>query len=38
MTELNTVKNKHSIGDEMTITINRKGQEKELKLTLKEQK
>ena len=38
MTELNTVKNKHSIGDKMTITINRKGQEKELKLTLKEQK
>lgn len=37
MNELNEIKNKHNIGDEMTITINRNGNEKELTLTLQEQ-
>ena len=36
MTELNNIKNTHSIGDTMTVTVNRKGQEKELTLTLQE--
>ena len=37
MEELNEVKNSHSIGDEITLTINRSGNEKEFKLTLQEQ-
>lgn len=37
MEELNEIKNTHSIGDEVTLTINRNGNEKELKLTLQEQ-
>ena len=37
MEELNEVKNAHSIGDEITLTINRNGTEKEIKLTLQEQ-
>ncbi len=37
MEELNEVKNAHSIGDEITLTINRNGNEKEFKLTLQEQ-
>ena len=37
MEELNEVKNTHSIGDEITLTINRNGTEKEVKLTLQEQ-
>ena len=37
MDELNSIKNKHSIGDEMKIKVNRDGQEKELTLTLGEQ-
>ena len=36
MTELNNIKNTHSIGDTMTVTVNRNGQEKELTLTLQE--
>jgi serine protease Do len=34
--ELNTIKNKHSVGDQMTLTINRNGNSMELTLTLKE--
>ena len=37
MDELNTVKNKHSIGDTITLKINRDGQEKDISLTLGEQ-
>lgn len=37
MDELNSIKNKHSIGDEMKIKVNRDGQEKDLTLTLGEQ-
>lgn len=37
MDELNEVKNSHSIGDEVTLKINRNGNEKELKVTLQEQ-
>lgn len=37
MDELNEVKNNHSIGDEITLKINRNGKEKEFKLTLQEQ-
>ncbi len=37
MDELNEIKNSHSIGDEMTITVNRDGQEKDLTITLGEQ-
>lgn len=37
MTELNSVKATHSIGDNMTITVNRNGQEKDLTITLGEQ-
>lgn len=36
MTELNNIKNTHSIGDTMTVAVNRNGQEKELTLTLQE--
>ena len=37
MDELNEIKNSHNIGDTMTITVNREGQEKELTITLGEQ-
>ncbi len=37
MDELNEIKNNHQIGDEMTIKVNRNGQEKDLTLTLGEQ-
>ena len=37
MDELNEIKNSHSIGDEMTITVNRDGKEIDLKITLGEQ-
>ena len=37
MDELNEVKNAHSIGDTMTITVNRNGKEKDLTVTLTEQ-
>ena len=37
MNELNEIKNTHSIGDEMTLKINRDGKEKEITLTLGEQ-
>ena len=37
MTELNNIKNTHNIGDTMTVTVNRNGQEKEITLILQEQ-
>ena len=37
MDELNEIKNTHQIGDEMTLKINRNGNEKEIVLTLGEQ-
>ena len=37
MDELNKIKNSHNIGDEIKITVDRGGQEKELTLTLGEQ-
>lgn len=37
MDELNEIKNKHKIGDELKIKVNRDGQEKELTITLGEQ-
>ena len=37
MTELNNIKNTHNIGDTMTVTVNRNGQEKDITLTLQEQ-
>lgn len=37
MDELNTIKNKHSVGDKLTLKINRNGDEKEITLTLQEQ-
>ena len=37
MDELNEIKNKHKIGDTITLTINRDGAEKELTVTLAEQ-
>ena len=37
MDELNAVKNTHNIGDQMTIVVNRNGEEKELTLTLQDQ-
>lgn len=36
MDELNEEKNKHQIGDTISIVVNRKGSEKELKITLQE--
>ena len=36
MDELNEIKNSHNIGDELTVTINRDGNEKELKIVLAE--
>ena len=37
MDELNAIKNKHKIGDKMTLKVNRDGKEKEITLTLQEQ-
>ena len=37
MDELNKIKNSHNIGDEMTITVNRDGEQKDLTITLGEQ-
>ena len=37
MDELNEIKNSHNIGDEMTITVNRNGEQKDLTITLGEQ-
>jgi len=37
MDELNEIKNKHKIGDKMTLKVNRDGKEKEITLTLQEQ-
>ena len=37
MDELNEIKNKHQIGDTMTLKVNRDGQERELTITLAEQ-
>ena len=37
MDELNEIKNKHQIGDTMTLKVNRDGQERELTVTLAEQ-
>ena len=37
MDELNEIKNAHNIGDEITLKINRNGNEKEIKVTLQEQ-
>lgn len=37
MDELNAIKNKHKIGEKMTLKINREGTEKEITLTLQEQ-
>ena len=37
MDELTEIKNSHSIGDQMTVVVNRNGEEKELTLTLQEQ-
>lgn len=36
MDELNEIKNSHQIGDTMTLTINRSGQEKDITVTLEE--
>ena len=37
MDELNEIKNKHKVGDKMTLKVNRDGKEKEITLTLQEQ-
>lgn len=37
MNELNSIRNEHQIGDEITITINRDGKEKDIKVKLSEQ-
>ena len=37
MDELNTIKNKHAVGDQLKLKVNRNGQEKEISLTLQEQ-
>ena len=37
MDELNTIKNKHAVGDKLKLKINRNGKEKEVTLTLQEQ-
>ena len=37
MDELNEIKNSHQIGDEMTVKVNRDGEERELTITLGEQ-
>lgn len=38
MSELNSIKNTHEIGEVMTITVNRDGKEKEITITLAEEK
>ena len=37
MDELNEIKNKHKVGEQMTLKVNRDGEEKEVTLTLQEQ-
>lgn len=37
MDELNTIKNKHNVGDKMTLKVNREGKEIDITLTLQEQ-
>jgi len=37
MDELNEIKNKHKVGDRMTLKVNRDGKEREITLTLQEQ-
>lgn len=37
MDELNTIKNKHNVGNKMTLKVNREGKEIEITLTLQEQ-
>lgn len=37
MNELNAIKNTHKIGDEITLVVNRSGEEKEIIITLSEQ-
>ena len=37
MDELNELKNKHKIGEQMTLKVNRDGQERDLTVTLDEQ-
>ena len=37
MDELNEIKNKHKVGDKMTLKVNREGKEIEITLTLQEQ-
>ena len=37
MDELNSIKNKHSVGDKMTLKVNREGKEIDITLTLQEQ-
>ena len=37
MDELNTIKNKHAVGDKLKLKVNRNGQEKEITITLQEQ-
>ena len=37
MDELNTIKNKHKVGDKMTLKVNREGKEVDITLTLQEQ-
>ena len=34
---INEIKNKHQIGDEMTVKVNRNGQERDITITLDEQ-
>lgn len=36
MNELNDIKNSHKVGDVLTLTVNRNGEERELKVTLEE--
>ena len=36
MNELNDIKNSHKVGDVLTLTVNRNGEERELKITLEE--
>ena len=36
MDELNDIKNSHKVGDVLTLTVNRNGEERELKITLEE--
>ena len=36
MNKLNEIKNEHQIGETITVTINRNGKEKDVKITLQE--